>query len=56
MPSESMDDEWNHGREATFEHANKRGAGKQNDSIAPATGNCAVHGLCNGAVGSERVL
>jgi hypothetical protein len=41
---------------ATFEHANKRGAGKQNDSIAPETKNCAVHSICNSAVGSRRVL
>lgn len=40
---------------ATFEHWNKRGAGKRNDSIAPETKNCAVHFVCNGAVGSRRI-
>lgn len=40
---------------ATFEHWNKRGAGKRNDSIDPKTKNCAVHSICNGELGSRRI-
>jgi len=43
----------------TFEHVNKRGAGKQDDRIVDEHGNpmnCAAHAICNQQVGSRRVL
>lgn len=39
----------------TFEHWDKRGAGKRNDSVDPKTKNCAVHSICNGELGSRRI-
>lgn len=39
----------------TFEHWDKRGAGKRNDSIDPKTKNCAVHAICNRELGSRRI-
>jgi hypothetical protein len=39
----------------TFEHFNKRGAGKRTDSVDPAVRNCAAHAVCNGALGSSRL-
>lgn len=40
----------------TFEHFDKRGAGKRNDSPDPATHNCAAHSVCNGRLGSRRIV
>jgi len=40
---------------ASFEHWNKRSAGKRNDSVDPQTRNCASHVLCNSELGSRRI-
>jgi hypothetical protein len=45
-------------REATFDHENKRGAGKRDDRIELPDGrwiNGAAHLQCNNAVGSKRI-